>query len=436
MRRTLAGRAMTAALAVLAVAVLPLAGTATAAGGNGLPGTVTQVGGPQTVHYGGDGEYDAAQLDYDATLPATVTGDVTARLVFPGDQFGLWTAAQVAGMLSSSCIVDDGDFQRCPWSVPGAGEADAGDVVLDLPDAPAATSIAYNAETSVFGGRALPRDLVLRGSVELRSGADGSLLATGPTQLAYDFVESPEAFPALYGRDASGVLWKYDGTGDLSRPFARRTKVGGGWNAYTAITALGDLTAQGRGDLVARDKDGALWYYQGTYDPARPFAERVKVGGGWNVYTALAAGGLSPTTGLPTLVGRDAAGKLWLYETLARGTFTPRVEAGHGWNVYSPLVRFAAGLAGRDSSGVLWTYDIKDGTGPTTPYGPRQRVGGGWQIYTALAGIKDADLDLTGDLVARDASGRLWLYLSTAHPDRPAHRTLVGSGWNTYTLLF
>lgn len=110
------------------------------------------------------------------------------------------------------------------------------------------------------------------------------------------------------------MLWKYNGTGDMAAPSAPRTKVGGGWDAYTAITPLGSLSAGGYGDLVARDTAGVLWYYQATYDDAKPFKPRVRVGSGWNTYTALAGGGLSHTMGLPALVARDADGKIWYYE--------------------------------------------------------------------------------------------------------------------------
>lgn len=56
--------------------------------------------------------------------------------------------------------------------------------------------------------------------------------------------------------------------------------IGSGWNAMTALTALGDLNSDLNPDIVARDSSGTLWTYPGTGGPAlRP---RVKMGGGWN----------------------------------------------------------------------------------------------------------------------------------------------------------
>jgi hypothetical protein len=88
----------------------------------------------------------------------------------------------------------------------------------------------------------------------------------------------------MVARDRSGVLWLYRGTGDTTAPFESRGRIGGGWSAYDALNGPSDLNRDGRPDLVARDKDGVLWFYQGTGSTSAPFQGRTKVGGGWNVY--------------------------------------------------------------------------------------------------------------------------------------------------------
>ncbi|MGW1881299.1 FG-GAP-like repeat-containing protein, partial [Streptomyces sp. NPDC001970] len=55
-------------------------------------------------------------------------------------------------------------------------------------------------------------------------------------------------------------------------------------NIYNQLSATGDLTADGKSDLVARDTTGTLWLYRGTGNAAAPFATRTKIGGGWNIY--------------------------------------------------------------------------------------------------------------------------------------------------------
>ncbi|MFE5791927.1 tachylectin-related carbohydrate-binding protein [Streptomyces sp. NPDC056503] len=259
---------------------------------------------------------------------------------------------------------------------------------------------------------------------------------------AHAAVTSPAAGErgALHARDRSGVLWRYEGTGDTARPFERRKRVGAGWQVYTVVTPLWKPDAAGEGDLVARDRSGVLWYYGGTGDPDAPFKPRVRIGGGWNAYTALTGdsrGGL---------VARDAAGVLWHYETksIGGGRFYDRVRVGGGWNAYTTLTTLASpdGALGRDTAGVLWKYDVPP-VAPGPPFTRRQLVGGGWNRYTALTGTGELGGDGNPDLVARDAAGNLWLHQGerwtapswnpTLVPD--SSRSLIGGGWNTYDLL-
>jgi hypothetical protein len=87
------------------------------------------------------------------------------------------------------------------------------------------------------------------------------------------------------------VLWLHRGTGNAAAPFAARTKVGTGWNQYSQIIGAGDVTGDGRGDLLARDAAGVLWLHRGTGNAAAPFAARTKVGTGWNQYSQIIGAG-------------------------------------------------------------------------------------------------------------------------------------------------
>lgn len=60
----------------------------------------------------------------------------------------------------------------------------------------------------------------------------------------------------LYGRDASGVLRQYQGTGTAPGIFAPRVQVGPGWNIFNAFNGVGDLDGDRKADLVARDTTG------------------------------------------------------------------------------------------------------------------------------------------------------------------------------------
>ncbi|MCM1950139.1 VCBS repeat-containing protein [Streptomyces sp. G2] len=262
----------------------------------------------------------------------------------------------------------------------------------------------------------------------------------------------------LAARDTTGKLWTYEGTRDADRPFYSRHETGPGWQTYTALTSLSPYTqdlyslvdvkpsaaTRGRGDIAARDASGTLWYYD-RHTNDTPYAPRVKVGGGWNVYDRIDGAGDLDRDGYMDLLARDKAGVLWLYKgtgSLTGARFKARVRIGGGWGAYDRLAGGAdltgdgrADLLARDRAGVLWLYK---GTGDATrPYTGRTQIGGGWQGYDQLVVTGDLTDDGKTDAVARDRSGVLWLYKGTGKTTGTfTGRTRIGGGWNTYNHLF
>ncbi|MEU9699321.1 VCBS repeat-containing protein [Streptomyces sp. NPDC047981] len=264
----------------------------------------------------------------------------------------------------------------------------------------------------------------------------------------------------LLARDASGGLWWYSGIGKADTPFYTRRQVGTGWQIYNTIANLSphkqgayywadvkpSAATHGLGDLVARDASGTLWYYDRQFVSDKPYAARVKIGGGWNIYDQLTGAGDLNRDGHMDLLARDKAGVLWLYQgtgTLTSGArFKTRVKVGGGWGIYNQLAAGAdltgdgrADLLARDTSGTLWLYK---GTGnPTTPYTAHTKVGGGWNAYNQLVVTGDLNDDGKADAVARDTTGTLWLYKGTGNATTPfTTRTKIGGGWSTYNRLF
>ncbi|MFB7940776.1 FG-GAP repeat domain-containing protein [Streptomyces sp. NPDC056049] len=266
----------------------------------------------------------------------------------------------------------------------------------------------------------------------------------------------------LLARDSSGALFRYSGTGVATAPFHARTETSDGWQGYTAITALSplksDLTyrdrkpsavTRGRGDTVARDASGTLWYYDRQFVSHQfdyPFAPRVRVGTGWNIYDRIDGAGDIDRDGYVDLLARDKAGVLWLYKGTGRlvdgNRFKTRVRVGAGWGAYDRLAG-GADLTGdglpdlltRDRAGVLWLY--RGTGGGTTPYTARTRVGAGWGGYDQLVTAGDLTDDGRADAVARDRAGVLWLYKGTGKAAGPfAGRTRIGAGWGAYDRLF
>ncbi|MEV4431408.1 VCBS repeat-containing protein, partial [Streptomyces sp. NPDC049602] len=134
----------------------------------------------------------------------------------------------------------------------------------------------------------------------------------------------------------SGVQWLYLGKGDGT--FATRVQVGTGWQIYNKLAGGSDLDGDGRSDLVATDSAGVLWFYKGTGSYTKPFAPRVKVGGGWQIYNQLTAVGNIAGSAAGDMVARDTGGVLWLYQGNGSGGFSTRVKIGAGWGAFSQLV--------------------------------------------------------------------------------------------------
>ncbi|WP_161789790.1 FG-GAP repeat domain-containing protein [Streptacidiphilus neutrinimicus] len=254
--------------------------------------------------------------------------------------------------------------------------------------------------------------------------------------LTHDFTGDGKA--DLLARDHSGALWLYPGTGRAAAPYGTRIRVGGGWNAYTNLVAAGDLTGDGRDDLVARDTAGRLWLYRGTGQATRPFLPRVLIPmHGYHPSARLVTAGALSGDGQADMVdiGNDMVfhGTGSAADPLGSSVWQGLPLASYNAVAGAGIVDWMPWFAARDRSGVLWLVgDPYLGA----PAPARVRVGGGWQIYNTI--LESGDTSAVGhtDLVARDAAGRLWLYTGTGTTDHAFQpRTLISVGWQAYDLL-
>ncbi|MER6344018.1 trypsin-like serine protease [Streptomyces sp. NPDC001595] len=142
--------------------------------------------------------------------------------------------------------------------------------------------------------------------------------------------------PDLLSVDSAGVLWIYPGKGNGT--FATRVKAGSGWNQYNSVRGHGDLTGDGRADLIARSSSGSYVYlYKGTGKAGTgAFASRIKVRT-WSGYNAFDAVGDISGDGKADFLARTPGGTLYLYKGTGKATseiFATRISVGTDFKQY------------------------------------------------------------------------------------------------------
>ncbi|MCB5167923.1 VCBS repeat-containing protein [Streptomyces bambusae] len=231
----------------------------------------------------------------------------------------------------------------------------------------------------------------------------------------------------LLARTHSGVLYLYPSTGNASDPFKAPVKVGAGWQAFDQLVGAGDTDGDGRADLVVRTPGGDLYRYPGTGKASEPFGARKKVGFGYQTYNQLVGVDDRNGDGLGDLMARTVGGSAYLYHSDGKGGFKARSYAGDRWNVSTNFAAQGAvpgfgrnDLVGRDGAGTLWWYFSKNnGT-----LGARQKLSkdGGW-LGANVNYVSSLDNDSDGDLV------EIW----NGHLFKEA--TDMGAGWGVYNAL-
>ncbi|MFJ3758965.1 FG-GAP repeat domain-containing protein [Streptomyces sp. NPDC090080] len=188
-------------------------------------------------------------------------------------------------------------------------------------------------------------------------------------------------------RMPNGELRRYDGKcGDSYRPSDKHTSLGTGWNAYNVITAPGDLTGDGRTDLLAR-KSATGDVYLFANDGAGRLKAGVKIRT-WSAYTKIVGAGDLNGDGFGDVLAVDKAGTLWRYDGTGAGRVKERVQVAAHWNASYNAVVGVGDITGdgkndlvmRDTAGNLYR---QTGTGKGT-FAARVRIATGWQHYKGL----------------------------------------------------
>ncbi|MFD6971789.1 FG-GAP repeat domain-containing protein [Streptomyces sp. NPDC059979] len=139
-----------------------------------------------------------------------------------------------------------------------------------------------------------------------------------------------------------------------------------------------------------------------------------------------------PLRTFPLLARNASTGKLRAYEPNGTGGLKSAHELGGGFGDATALVQANVSEGGRGvdlyhrANGTLY-YTAEHGNDTKV-------VGAGWDIYDTLVSAGNLGGSADVDLIARDATGNLWLYQGT--PDGTlAARMRIGTGWNNMALV-
>ncbi len=241
----------------------------------------------------------------------------------------------------------------------------------------------------------------------------------------------------LLARTPEGQLYLYRANGRLVSPFAARVKIGGGWQVYDQIVGVNDANGDGHGDLYARTPAGDLYFYAGTGNAAAPFAPREKVGYGYGIYNQLLSSDDYDGDGYADLLARTPAGDLFAYRSDGTGHLLGRITAGTRFDVASLFAGAGSNphfgkseLVGLDGRGTLYLYYALN-NGQLSPRISSSDEGGfaGARLFFA------SSLDNNGRAELLEIyQGRLYNYDHSA--DGGTNPAFLGPGWDIYSTVF
>ncbi|GLF95894.1 FG-GAP-like repeat-containing protein [Streptomyces yaizuensis] len=265
----------------------------------------------------------------------------------------------------------------------------------------------------------------------------GTVKVTGAAAARRDFVGS-DGFGELLTLNGSGGLTYQYGTGKGTFT-GKRT--GSGWPATVKAVPFGDLSGDRCNDVLVRFASGTLRAYRPACGAApTPSTAYTSLGTGWNQYDVLTSPGDVSGDGRADLIARRAStGDVYLYKATSTGKLSGRVKIASKWTGYKKILG-AGDLNGdghgdllvQDRSNELWRYD---GTAAGKFKG-RVKVFDNWGAsYNVTVGTGDITGDGRADLVSRDTSGTLWRHNGNGKGSFGG-ATKVATGWQGYKGLF
>ena len=235
--------------------------------------------------------------------------------------------------------------------------------------------------------------------------------------------------PDLAGVNArTGALRVFPNSG--RRNLGRTIDTGAVLAHIDLLLNVGDWNGDGRGDVMTRDDSSGTLHFRAGLDNNR-LAAPVAVGTGWDQLSLVAPVGDVTGDGRPDLVARGPAGRDRIFPSDGDSGFGPtevvelprRATGRLGLSLWDGDATPDIAARRRDGSLWLWASDA----------GENRRVAEGLRSYDWVRGLGDLDGDGRADVVARARrTGMLWLLPGSS--DGLGPRRLIGTGFGVYDL--
>ncbi len=250
---------------------------------------------------------------------------------------------------------------------------------------------------------------------------------------------APDGIGDILTLTTTGVISYRPGTGRGT--FGSAMAAGDNWPSSVTLVPFGDLNGDRRGDILVRFASGELRAYRTMRGQAFiTETPRTSLGTGWNQYNLLTSPGDISGDGRPDLIARKAStGEVFLYKGTSAGKLSARVRIATNWSGYKRIVGVGdfngdgrGDLLAQDKSNTLWRYD---GTG-TGGFKARVKVAADWgSTYNAVIGVGDITGDAKADIVSRDTAGNVWRNTGNGKGSF-GPRTRVATGWKGFKGLY